>query len=150
MVWGCFAYSGVGNLVDIPTTMTKEIYLDILKDNVKQSARRVGLGRFWTYQQDNDPKHTAKVVQKWFVDNKVGLLDWPAQSPDLNPIENLWAIVDRQVRNREDLPRNIKDLYQVLKTEWDQIPVETLQNLVKSMPRRIQACIAAGGGHTKY
>lgn len=150
MVWGCFAKNGVGNLDFIPTTMTKEVYIDLLNRNLKESARKLGLTRSFTFQQDNDPKHTAKVVQQWFQQQHIKVMDWPAQSPDLNPIENLWNELDRKLRRRPDQPKNVKELENFLKEEWAKIDQETTAKLVGSMPRRIQAVKEAKGGHTKY
>ena len=90
MLLGCFSSSGTGNLVKVQGIMRKEDYLRILHENVKESAENLQLGHNWKYQQDNDPKHTAKVVKKWFKDNDVNVLEWPSQSPELNPNENLW------------------------------------------------------------
>ena len=89
MLWGCLATGGTGALHRIYGIMTQDNYVDILKQHLKESVRKLKLGRKWVFQMDNDPMHTSKVVAKWLKDNKVKLLEWPSQSPDLNPIENL-------------------------------------------------------------
>ena len=73
ILWGCFSASGPGNLVKVEGIMKKEQYIQILEDNIRQSAENLHLGPNWTYQQDNDPKHTAKAVKKWFQDGAVEL-----------------------------------------------------------------------------
>ena len=70
--------------------------MDILNKHLKTSVRKLKLGHKWVFQMDNDPKHTSKVVAKWLKDNKVKVLEWPLQSPDLNPIE--WAELKKHVR----------------------------------------------------
>ena len=60
MLWGCFSASGPGNLVKVNDNMKNEQYIKILEENIKQSAEKLHLGEHWTYQQDNDPKHTTK------------------------------------------------------------------------------------------
>ena len=76
MLWGCFSASGTGNLLKVVGIMRKEQYIEILQENIRQSAAKLGLGPHWIFQQDNDPKHTAKIVNNWFEDNVVNVLEW--------------------------------------------------------------------------
>ena len=76
----------------------KENYVDLLKQHLKTSVRKLKLGRKWVFRMDNDPKHTSKVVAKWLEDNKVKVLEGPSQSPDLYPIENVWAELKKRAQ----------------------------------------------------
>ncbi|XP_056614768.1 granzyme-like protein 1 [Triplophysa dalaica] len=90
-------------------------YQDILKQNLVASARKLKMGHHWVFQQDNDPKHVAKSTQNWFTRHRIKLLPWPSQSPDLNPIENLWSELKRRVQRRG--PRSLDDLERLCKEE---------------------------------
>ena len=147
MVWGCMSSKGLGRLHFIDGIMNSEVYVEILRDCMLPSARDI-LGRRFQFQHDNDPKHTSKKVTEFLKQKKVKVLVWPPQSPDLNPIEHLWEEMGR--RRQAKNPRNRQELKDVLQRVWDEIEPHVCQNLVDSMPRRLQAIIAAKGGPTKY
>lgn len=148
MVWGCMSAAGVGNLTFIDINMDRMVYLDILKDNLKQSASKLGLTAGWYFQQDNDPKHTAGVVKEWLLYNVPHQLHSPPQSPDLNPIENLWDELDRRIRKRTI--KNKQDLKNALLEEWNLISNNYTKVLVNSMQNRLNAVLESRGGPTKY
>ncbi|CAK9820308.1 Transposable element Tcb1 transposase [Anthophora plagiata] len=148
MVWGCFSWEAVGQLIKIDGIMTADTYIDILRENLEVSLTQLGLENSFILQQDNDPKHTAKKTKKFFTSNHIKLLDWPPQSPDLNPIENLWSILDRNVNKTGVTNKN--NYFHALQRSWESLDPNHLHNLVESMPRRLAAVIKAKGGHTKY
>ncbi|GFX14179.1 transposable element Tcb1 transposase [Trichonephila clavipes] len=110
---------GVGELVFIDGIMDKMVYLEILKNNLQKSAVHVGLRSNFIFQQDNDPKHTAKIVKLYLLYYCKKELHTPPQSPDLNVIENLWSQLEKSVH--EQAITSKEDLKNVLKEEWTKI-----------------------------
>ena len=123
-------------------------YKQILIHHMIPSANDLFSNNNWIFQHDNDPKHTAVIVTKYLQNNGINVLKWPSQSPDLNPIENLWAILDRSLSDR--IPSNESELYAQLLQEWNKISPVILHSLIKSMPQRCQAVIDSQGYPTKY
>lgn len=147
LVWGCFSRDGIGPIHKIDGIMDQHMYLDICK-NVMLPHAKDKMRRGWIYQQDNDPKHTAKLVKEFFQKKKLRVLDWPSQSPDLNPIENLWERIGRTLTGFK--PANKDALFEKISEIWNSISLDVLIKLVDSMPNRCQAVIDAKGYATKY
>jgi transposase len=97
--------------------------------------------------QDNDPKHKSKLVQNW-INERVDCLEWPPYSPDLNPIENLWADVKR--RAEMDNPKTKEELEAALRKSWSEIDARLIKKLIKSMPKRCKLVLEKGGWMTGY
>ena len=103
-----------------------------------------------TFQQDNACHHTAQLTTAYMQQNNIRLLPWPAVSPDLSPIEQLWDQLGQRVAARRPAPNNRQELIDALQQEWNLIPQQRIQRLIRSMPRRCRACVAVNGGHTGY
>lgn len=150
MIWGCFTKNKLGPLVRLEGRITANIYIEMLENHLLPFINDLENKDNYTFQEDNAPIHTAKIAKKWKVDNNIKSLPWPAQSPDLNPIENLWDELDRQVRKHRPLPKNQDDLWNILQEEWLKLDENIYKNLIDSMPHRIAAVITNKGNPTKY
>ncbi|GBL86576.1 hypothetical protein AVEN_194831-1 [Araneus ventricosus] len=124
----------------------------VLADHVHSYMRIIFPQNDGIYQQDNARCHTARNVCAWFEEHQdeFTVLPWPANSPDLNPIENLWDYLDRVVRAMDPQPRNLAQLATALESAWLNIPVNTFRNLIDSLPARLAAVRSAKGGYSGF
>jgi transposase len=136
-VWGGFCIKKKTSLTCFRNIMDGKFYVEIIKNHIPEMN---GLfGTRWRFQQDNDPKHTCHIARDFLKENVPVILDWPSNSPDINPIENLWGIVKRHVEIRK--PKNLEELECYLKEEWEKISDDVLISLVASMKRRCELII---------
>ena len=129
--------------------LTGVLYRGILQNTLVPFARHY-FGDNYRYQDDNATPHRARVVLDFLQQGIVTKMEQPPRSPDCNPIEHLWDELGRAISSMDNPPQNLHELRQALLDKWAQIPVQRLQRLVASMPRRLAAIIAARGGNTRY
>ncbi|MDW1631377.1 transposase, partial [Vibrio sp. Y176] len=148
MVWGCFAGGQTGDLHKVTGILNQHGYHSILQRHAIPSGLRL-VGQRFTLQQDNDPKHTSKLCQRYLAkkeeEGTLRMMTWPAQSPDLNPIELVWDELDRKVKNKQ--PTSAANLYEMLTEAWEEISSDYLMKLIARMPRVCEAVIKAKGGY---
>jgi transposase len=151
MMWGCITYAGVGYGCHIEETMDADVYRHILETSFKDTLEYWGLSKQSViFQHDNDPKHTSKKVKEWFVKEGIQVLAWPAQSPDLNPIEHVWRHLKLKLARYETKAKGIHELWERCDKEWNSFSTEECRKYIESMPARVKAVMATKGGHTKY
>jgi len=151
MFWGAFFVGGVSDLVFIEGTMDSDVYIQVLKEGLFPLYRRHGLDKKeYTFQEDGDPKHQSKKTKDWKEKQGLKFLtNWPPNSPDLNPIENLWSILKRRVGARE--PSTVEEAKAYLLEEWRRLEADSeLERLIHSMVDRCAAVIKSKGNPTKY
>ena len=147
MVWGCFSYYGVGELTFIDTKMDAPYYCNMLSSCLFSSVRKMGLDEF-IFVQDNDPKHTSKLAKGFFSENNIDVEPWPPQSPDFNPLENIWGYIKNKIGDK--IFKTKDELKTEIKRQWDNIPIELCKKLALSFKKRAVLGYRAKGGHIDY
>ncbi|GFU31575.1 transposable element Tc1 transposase [Trichonephila clavipes] len=130
-------------------TMTGQRYIDeVLLPHYR--IFRGAVGDKFVFMDDNATCHRTLAVQDSLASEGIERIVWPARSPDLNPIENVWDALGRQVASRNFPPAKQNTIIRALTKEWDKLPQQLLDNVVQSMVRRVECCITRHGGHIPY
>ena len=148
MVWAGINNNRKTNLVIINGNLNAQRYRDeilapvvILYVNANPNA---------IFQQNNARPHTAQLTTQYLQANNVDVMEWPSKSPDLSPIEQVWDLLDRRVRQRPVQPQTLRHFQHALVQEWNNIPMNVIRRYIRSMRRRCRAMIQSAGGHTRY
>ena len=146
-VYGCFSENGFGNIYCFTKNLNAEFLYHIYKTTLLSSTRKLfgADDHSWILQEDNDPKHKSKKAQKWRDDHQVERISWPSQSPDLNPMENVWAVLKANVSNYK--PTSAKELIRIIKKEWKKLDIIFVQNLVTSMKNCVSLVLSNKRDH---
>lgn len=149
-VWGCFSFHGFGTLYLFTHNLNAEKMLKIYRRALLKSAKKwfESDNESWILQEDNDPKHRSRLCTVWKAENDIETLDWPAQSPDANPIENVWSIIKRKLQGKRVY--TLKQLCYHIRAIWRSLPQQYAENLVESMPKRCQRILDNNGDWTTY
>jgi len=151
MVWGGFSSMGRTPLMRMEGSMNASSYSELLQNEVVHYlCADFGAPDGAWFQEDLAPCHTAKACKAVKLELGLKVLPWVGQSPDLNPIENAWAELERRLRTRSTARKTKDELFSALQQEWAAIPSSYFKKLVESMPRRVQSVMAARGASTKY
>lgn len=151
MVWGDISWNGVGLLHRIEGTMDVTQYCRILSHSLLGSLCNQNTDPSTIiFQQDNDSKHKSRMATRWFEDHGITVLPWLSSSPNMNLIEHVWNVLDRKLRAQPTKPSNGDQLWEILQEEWEKIDVETISDLYRSIPCRLEALKKTKGGYTKY
>lgn len=140
-VWGCFRALAFGKLYLSTHNLTAEDMVKIYQKCLLPTAE-TWFGRSnqpWLLQDDNDPKHCSRLYKAWRGENDVERLDWPAQSPDANAIENAWSYMKRRLAGKRLM--TLKQLSREIRVIWRSLPTPYAEDLVASMPRRCDAIL---------
>ena len=150
MVAGAIGWWGKSSLIRVGsgTTVTSDVYISILEDGIVPDIKDSCQDRRWTLVHDGAGPHRAKKTQRWLKEEKISVLSWPSNSPDLNIIETVWGMMKEEIQRLE--PRSTDELWQITDSVWNGISLDWIREQIHGWRRRLSAVIKNSGGHTKY
>ena len=150
MIWGCITYHGVGTITTVNGTVNRHKYIEILEDNLWPVIATHFPNQNFLFQDDNAPIHRAQDVENYKARNRINCISWPAQSPDLNIIENVWLKLKLKLQQRVETINTRDELSRAIVDIWQSLPLEYVQGLYNSLPRRMRKVLRVKGEMTKY
>ena len=129
--------------------MDSTLYCSVLEEDLLPFAAET-FGEEWTFQQDGASCHRSNYTNNWLTSKNVKLLEWPAKSPDLNIIENVWGLLARRVYGHGRQFDTLEDLADKIIDCWDSITDQYLNKLYDSIPRRLVEVLEKNGGPSSY
>lgn len=150
MIWGCISHYGVGTITTVNGTINRHKYIEILEDNLWPVIARHFPEQDCLFQDDNAPIHRANDVKHYKEENHINCLEWPAQSPDLNVIENVWLKLKIRLQQRVEVLNTADELSAAIKDIWENLSVDYIQGLYHSIPKRLRKVLKVKGEMTKY
>ena len=150
MIWGCVSPYGVGTIMTVNGTINRHKYIEILEDNLWPVIARHFPEQDCLFQDDNAPIHRANDVKNYKEENHINCLEWPAQSPDLNVIENVWLKMKIRLQQRVEVLNTADKLSAAIKDIWENLSVDYILGLYHSIPKRLRKVLKVKGEMTKY
>ena len=149
MAWGAFSALGKSSLAVMVGKQDSAKYVEVLQSYLMPFAD-AHIGTRWIFQQDNAAIHRSRLTMEWLNEKQVRVMGWPARSPDLNPIENLWGILAMEVYENGRQFNSVSQLRDCVMQCWEDIGRGTLNKLINSMHKRCEETLRKRGGITKY
>lgn len=151
LMWGCITYFGVGDACRFKGGVDAEMYVNVLRDYVFASRDWRGMEpSTFIFQQDNAPIHSSRAAITFLTENNISVLEWPANSPDMNIIESIWAYIKKRLDDYEEDAKDLDELWDRVQDIWNTIPIEVIRHLYESLPRRMKMVYQNRGGNIRY
>lgn len=148
-VWAAIGYRGASLLKVVNGNLNLLAYQQQILHDIEAVGRKLApRNRTWVFMHDNAPAHNSTSTRQFLAQKGVKILEWPGNSPDLNPIENMWGKVQSLLPR--SLPRSQEDFLDQVRLAWKRIPLSYIRALMRSMPQRVRAVAKARGAQTRF